>query len=724
MPSDETITKRKSACQNCTKAKAKCSPFESRQDACYRCHRLNKECVFDDVMRKRGPKARSRVKALEQRVESLIEILAANGQSVNSISVLPTRDHPDSIPEDVPNATENADHASARPNTVATSPVDSLSAHIDTPETQSTEPGVSVFDPVSAAYLTEDRAAALLKRFQDEFVWSFPFVVVSGNVKDVRKQQPFLFHAVMTTMTYETPLLQHTLAEEFKNQISSRIILQSHKSLEILQGLLVFTAWYHFSYRVQNQQLAIIIHLCIALVQDLGLNKNPKDKVRGVPLSKEDCGVIFKGDRSNAEKRAFLGTYYVAVAFAQAWRKPTTLQYTRYMAQCCKSVTESREVNSDILVSPLVKLSNLVSRVNDYFSYDDIDNAEVKGEAMLESSSLTFQSELAQIKENIPDDLKHNDTLKLKCFLVDIWLYESSLHNSLWNQRASNTHASFPATRLKMLYRTMNAVKAYLNAMLAIDQDSFYNLAFPAWSGWFYTIIVACKLVFLQEHGKQDYTGPEDVQQALGLIIHDSDGLKQVDLQRPSSSSRYVLSSTTSSWDPMMVEKEAEFLSLFEKFLEKMDFTTPLDEWFDKADKFAHKKDDHACSPLFSIACLQRGLLHGFQKRLSEYARLRVASSPNPSDVPNSGTASDLHRSGPTPNTLLHPVLLDNPGLTPYEQARAADPHPIPFIGHLNFGMTNFDTLPEAPVPTVYDQYAYQDWAWDAMMEDFTLPPL
>jgi hypothetical protein len=50
--------KRKS-CQSCTKAKAKCSPSENRLDICYRCHRLKKECVYDETIRKKGPKNRS-----------------------------------------------------------------------------------------------------------------------------------------------------------------------------------------------------------------------------------------------------------------------------------------------------------------------------------------------------------------------------------------------------------------------------------------------------------------------------------------------------------------------------------------------------------------------------------------------------------------------------------------------------------------------------------------
>lgn len=47
------------ACEACTKAKAKCSPFGASVDLCQRCERLNKECVYGQSLRKRGPRAQT-----------------------------------------------------------------------------------------------------------------------------------------------------------------------------------------------------------------------------------------------------------------------------------------------------------------------------------------------------------------------------------------------------------------------------------------------------------------------------------------------------------------------------------------------------------------------------------------------------------------------------------------------------------------------------------------
>jgi hypothetical protein len=68
------------------------------------------------------------------------------------------------------------------------------------------------------------------------------------------------------------------------------------------------------------------------------------------------------------------------------------------MAQCCDAFDAS-PVPTDVLIRPLIKASELMSRVSDQFSYDDIDNTEIKGEMLLEMAVTVFLAELKQIKD-------------------------------------------------------------------------------------------------------------------------------------------------------------------------------------------------------------------------------------------------------------------------------------------------------------------------------------
>lgn len=240
------------------------------------------------------------MKLLEQRVESLIDLLAVNGQNNSSQA-------PNSTPASVSTVPAETVH-----------PEVSASPAYSTPEETSANPPkdygqIDAYDPIEAGMITEERASLLLEQFKESFILSFPFVVVpaSANMDTVRRHQPFLFLAIMATMTFETPTIQHALSEEFKSQIASRIIGYSHKSLEILKGLLVYAAWYHFFYRPKNQQLSVVIQLCVAMTQDLCLAKDQKDKAQMLDPKRSPREAI---ERVSAEKRAFLGTYFVVAA--------------------------------------------------------------------------------------------------------------------------------------------------------------------------------------------------------------------------------------------------------------------------------------------------------------------------------------------------------------------------------------------------------------------------
>jgi hypothetical protein len=94
--------------------------------------------------------------------------------------------------------------------------------------------------------------------------------------------------------------------------------------------------------------------------------------------------------------------------FAQAWRKQSTMRHTRYMVQCCQLLAQRKEHPSDVLITSMIELSELICRINDYFSYDDIDNTEVNGEIMLKATTLSFRNELDQIRNSIPIEAKNN----------------------------------------------------------------------------------------------------------------------------------------------------------------------------------------------------------------------------------------------------------------------------------------------------------------------------
>ncbi|KAF9728883.1 hypothetical protein PMIN01_13263 [Paraphaeosphaeria minitans] len=301
--------KKRKACQSCTKSKAKCSPSEDRLGICYRCQRLKKECFLKETAKKRGPKNRSRVKQLEQRVDTLIDLLA-NGQAA-SIPVSSSASATQGVHLPLAIPPESPDDPDGRSENVP-SPYGTPARSPENIPYVPAEACCKAYDPVADGLLDDYKADSLLQEFRHSYTPAFPFVIVppSINGKALRQSHPFLFHAILTVTTHRQAGLQATLAAKLKEQISLRVISHSHKSLELLQGILLYTGWYHFYYDPFKQHLAVMLQLCIAMLQDLGFSKNPQNAKKKIPMG--DIGASLYSVRSLAEKRAFLGTFYMA----------------------------------------------------------------------------------------------------------------------------------------------------------------------------------------------------------------------------------------------------------------------------------------------------------------------------------------------------------------------------------------------------------------------------
>ena len=92
--------------------------------------------------------------------------------------------------------------------------------------------------------LTYDKANALLSIFRNMSTF-FPFVLIpiDADVQSMSEERPFLFLAAMASASSEDKALQNTLDQEFRTILSTKVVLEGEKSIDLLQGLLVYLAW-------------------------------------------------------------------------------------------------------------------------------------------------------------------------------------------------------------------------------------------------------------------------------------------------------------------------------------------------------------------------------------------------------------------------------------------------------------------------------------------------
>ena len=99
---------------------------------------------------------------------------------------------------------------------------------------------------VDEKYPGHDEAEELLHEFRTHMSGQFPFVVVAANKTShaLRREKPFLWTSIMTTASHRNMHQQLAMGKELIEEFSTRLLLRAEKNIDLLQGLLVFLAWF------------------------------------------------------------------------------------------------------------------------------------------------------------------------------------------------------------------------------------------------------------------------------------------------------------------------------------------------------------------------------------------------------------------------------------------------------------------------------------------------
>lgn len=228
----------------------------------------------------------SRVEALEKKVDQLMSQLAAmagkNGQTS------PEASHPVSNDTDSSHEPELASTEIAAMLDAAQDP-----SHGPDPPTGSVlEDRPSIVD---RGLLSEAEAERLIATFQLDLVPKFPFVLLGHGetAARLRNREPFLFLCVVAASMGSAHPLRKIVTEEIMNHVTLRIVAGSERSLELLRGLLVHSAWYTYPAERYHPRFLLLIQFCVSILYDLGLHKTSSP--------------------NTDEQRALLGTFWLSV---------------------------------------------------------------------------------------------------------------------------------------------------------------------------------------------------------------------------------------------------------------------------------------------------------------------------------------------------------------------------------------------------------------------------
>lgn len=195
-------------------------------------------------------------------------------------------------------------------------------------------------------------------------------------------------------------------------------------------------------------------------------------------------------------------------------------------------------------------------------------------------------------------------TICLSCDMLDVLIYECSVHGALWKTPPSSTYSTMTNVRIGMLQRTLSASRTFARTLLATHASSLNSLTFPMWSGWFYSTLLVLKIVLLQQTGDTDSARMNSVTlpQTVGdLLPQEHGGSTTRKISTMTSSLEYATLS-----DSITSLEEIELVSLFESFIKKLEAAAPQ-----------YMSANHTSATrlfLMKVATLQAALLAGIKK--------------------------------------------------------------------------------------------------------------
>jgi hypothetical protein len=257
---------------------------------------------------------------------------------------------------------------------------------------------------------------------------------------------------------------------------------------------------------------------------------------------------------------------------------------------------------------------------------------------------------------------------------------------------------------MSMLQRSLKASQKLARTLLGVSSTSLNHIAFPIWSGWFYSTLLVMKIVVLRQTGCTVAPRINSLPHTVGDLFPQS--AEGSTTQRICSMASSLVNANLSRGH--RTGEESDLVSLFQSLVDKLKAAIPRLEDADSAMV--------AIPFLAKAAKLQEGLLVGL-KKITEQQHITStgpALSQDSCSCENSSDASNLYESKMTPSSYQGEQLLQ-------DQYQNSHLKSMQYDEPLNFAY--FDN-PAAFGDHTGQQPLVDDWLWNMVMSDnnmFTL---
>lgn len=491
------------SCEACRALKARCildTSAPQRPRCCQRCSSHGLNCVFEEALarpKRARPATRTRVKDVEDKIDNLIALIAARNAAAEMpksvVDVLPLNPP---IREDM-----------AMPQLSQHLPVNMIFPDHDftCSPAMSMEPISSVHDIFSKGILSLAMGESLVTAFKDRDL-SMPFVVLAPHMtfEYLRRERPCMLLAIMAVTEVDSAL-QERLVDEFRQFVAQNVIVAGHKSIDIIQGITIFSMWHHLCSRPHIHQTYQMSQVAVTMALDLGLpTLSQIHDMNSQQRSGRESNPQFWDDLERI--RAYLYCYVVSNCISRAMKKPNQLRHSKRIEEAAKLVASLKTAPSDYLLVHFIRMQQFNEEVETMFRYSDPDGMDQMDGWKIHAMAKVFEQKLALLKGSTSPELLANPFVKLNFLYSPIYISEIGLNTPPGHDGKEVSCCDWcdSTYRAELIISCVRACHAFLNEFMALPDDTIKVLNVADIGQHLYAIMILGRVNMRQGMGSLD----------------------------------------------------------------------------------------------------------------------------------------------------------------------------------------------------------------------------
>ncbi|CAK7223716.1 hypothetical protein SBRCBS47491_005302 [Sporothrix bragantina] len=291
---------------------------------------------------------------------------------------------------------------------------------------------------------TPEEADQSLHTFRTTMLPYFPFVHLPPDLTaaQLRRNRPVLWLAIIAITCKRVPThTQLARSTHLRALFAHRVVFESEKSLDLLQALLAFLAWVHYTSKRDRPTLSVTIQLAVSLVYDLGLHKaaSPCKSLISRLVRDHYQQSLAADDPPHLppvldERRAALATYLLTSKFSIALKRCEPLRWTTRLEEHLHELSVQAESPLDHVLVTQVRLQRLADHIhqgewqlNDS-SFSDTTAPEQGRFGNTENKLLpayvvrVVRAKIEEIRDNIPPEVRNCDGVLDSLYATEMML--------------------------------------------------------------------------------------------------------------------------------------------------------------------------------------------------------------------------------------------------------------------------------------------------------------